>query len=83
LEASENDGNGLDGFRVHLVALRCDMTSVQSAEMSHIQQTRLELRIPAWQYLTTVDASEHAGLINAADQNHQEKQLDALLGRGL
>jgi len=37
LVAFENNGNGLDGFRVHLVALRCDdMTSVQSAEMSLI-----------------------------------------------
>ena len=35
LVAFENNGNDLDGFRVHLVALRCDyMTSVQSPEMS-------------------------------------------------
>ena len=40
LVAFENNGNGLDGFRVHLVALRCDdMTSVQSVEMSlHIAE---------------------------------------------
>jgi len=73
LLAFENSGNGLDGFRVHLVALRCDdMTSVQSAEMSLTFSRR------GWnhEYPPAISdnsgSSEHADPTNVADQNHQE-----------
>ena len=58
-----------------LKALKC---LSHSADEAGITNTRLAISA-----VTTVDTCEHADPTNVADQNHQEQQLESLLGRSL